>query len=121
MSKYNSNVPINRDLKDNQTDNSPEEKKTQHFSEFFQISNEVKEVIDIMDRGIIKSVISEKSNMGLKPESTVKNYNKVENIWNCCSDDTGTFPKMNKMKKNYISSASGAQLVTSLNFSVPGC
>ena len=31
------------------------------------------------------------------------------------SDDTGTFPNINKTKKNYIKGASGAQLVTSLD------
>ena len=53
--------------------------------------------------------------MGLKPESTGKNYKKVENMWNDWSDDTGAFPKINNAEKNDIQGASGAQLVTSLN------
>ena len=36
------------------------------FSEFFQVSNEVKEAIYITDGGSIKSVISETSNKELK-------------------------------------------------------
>ena len=37
--------------------------------------------------------------MGLKQESTEKNYNKVENKWNDCPDDTVGFPEMNKTEK----------------------
>ena len=53
--------------------------------------------------------------MGLKPESTGKNYNKVENMWKDCSDDTGVFPNMNKIEKNDTNGASGTHLATSLN------
>ena len=48
-------------------------------------------------RGSIKSVISEMSNIVLKSESTVNNYNKVENMWNDFAHDTGDFPNLNKM------------------------
>ena len=61
------------------------------------------------------------SNMGLKSESTGINYKKAKNVWNNLSDDTGAFPKLNKMEKNYIEGASGTQLARSLTFSVPGC
>ena len=53
--------------------------------------------------------------MGLKTESTGNNWHKVEKMWNDLSDNTGGFPKMNKMEKNDIEVASGIQLVTSLN------
>ena len=48
ISKDNSSIPINsykyssRDKGYNQSENSPAEKKTPYFSEFFQVPNEVK-------------------------------------------------------------------------------
>ena len=75
---------------------------------------DVKEEIDITDGGSIKSVISEMNNMELKSESTGNNYNKSEKMWNYFSDDTGAFPKTNKMEKNGIEGASGTQLARSL-------
>ena len=75
-SKDNSNVPQtpykrgNRDNVDNQTDHFNAENKTPAFSEFFQVPTDVKEAINLTDGGIIKSVISEMSNKGLKAEST---------------------------------------------------
>ena len=53
--------------------------------------------------------------MGLKSESTGNSYNKVEKMWNDCSDDTRAFLKLNKKEKNDIEGASGTQLVTILN------
>ena len=55
------------------------------------------------------------SNMILKSEYTGNNNNKVENMWNDSSDNTGDFHKLNNMDKNDIEGASGTQLVTSLN------
>ena len=37
--------------------------------------------------------------MGLKPESTGHNYNKVEKMWTNFSDNTGGLPKMNNKEK----------------------
>ena len=37
-------------------------------------------------------------------------------MWNECSDDTGAFPKIKNMEKNYIDGASGTQLATNINF-----
>ena len=74
-----------------------------------------KKQIDITYGVSIKSVISEMINMWLKSDSTIINYKKVEKMWNYFSDDTGAFPKLNKMDKNDIEGASGTQLVTSLN------
>ena len=60
MSKYRANVTINpykhssRDKEDNQTENSPAEKKTLDFSEFFQVPNEVKDTIYLTNRVNIK-------------------------------------------------------------------
>ena len=120
MSKYNSNVSNNpykrgnRENVDNQRDYFTAEKKTPTFSEFFLVPTEVKEAIDLTDGGSIKSVISQMSNMGMKSESTGSNYKKAQKMWNNCSDDTGAFPKLNKMEKNDIEGASGKQLATSL-------
>ena len=58
---------------------------------------DVKEAIDLTDGVSIKSVISEMSNMVMKSESTGRNCNKPEKMWKNCSDDTGDFPKLNKM------------------------
>ena len=72
MSKYNSNVPkntykhVNRDNVENQRDYFTSEKKKPDFSEFFQVQTDAKEAIDLKNRGSVKSVISEMSNMGLK-------------------------------------------------------
>ena len=41
------------------------------------------------------------SNTGFKSESTGNSYKKVEKIWNDFSDDTGAFPKLNKMDKKW--------------------
>ena len=86
MSKNNSNFPVNPYKHSSlyRKDNSPAENKTPVSSEFFQIPNEVKESIDITDRGSIKSVISDMSITILKPESTGSNYNKVEKMCNDC-------------------------------------
>ena len=64
---------------------------------------------------MIKSVISDTSNMGLKPKCTGNNYNKVEKLWNDFSGNTRSFPKMNNMGKTDSEGAGGTQLVTSLN------
>ena len=37
--------------------------------------------------------------MGLKSESTLNNYKKLEKMWNDFSDDTGAFTELNKMEK----------------------
>ena len=37
------------------------------------------------------------TNIGLRSEYIENNYNKVENLWIDISDDTGDFPKTNKM------------------------
>ena len=66
--------------------------------------------------GFVKSVISYMSNMVLRSESTGNNYNKSENMWNYCSDDTGAFPNLNNMEKKYIGGAIGMQLAISLTF-----
>ena len=56
------------------------------------------------------------SNMGLISEPTGNNYDKVENMWNDCSDKTRAFLKLNNMQNNDIEGASGTQFITSLNF-----
>ena len=53
--------------------------------------------------------------MGLKPECTGNNYNKLEKLWNDCSCDTRGFSKTNNMGKTDTESAGGKQLVKSLN------
>ena len=45
------------------------------FSEFLQVPTDVKESINITDGGSIKLLISEMSNIGLKSDSTGRNYN----------------------------------------------
>ena len=75
---------------------------------------DAKEEIDLKNRGSIKSVISEMSNMGLKSESTGNNDKKAENMWNDCSDNTRAFPKLNNIQKIYIEGASGTQFEISL-------
>ena len=63
ISKDNSSIPINsykyssRDEGYNQSETSPAEKKTPYFSEFFQLSTDVKEATDLTCGGSIKSVI----------------------------------------------------------------
>ena len=42
------------------------------------------------------------SSMGLRLESTKKNYKRVKNMWNDFSDNTGAFPKLNNMENNNI-------------------
>ena len=54
------------------------------------------------------------SNIGLKSESTGKNYKKSEKMWNDCSNNIGAFPKMNKTKKTYTEGATGTQLAIRL-------
>ena len=54
------------------------------------------------------------SNIGLKSESTGKNYKKSENMLKDCSDDTGAFTNLNKMEKDDMEGASGTQLARSL-------
>ena len=55
FSKDNSNVPnnthkhVNRDNVENQRDYFTSEKKTPDFSEFYQVSTEVKEAINLTD------------------------------------------------------------------------
>ena len=61
------------------------------------------------------------SNMGLKSKYTGNNYNKEEKMWNDCSDDTGSFPKLNNTKKNDIKGTSGNSWQKVSLFSVPGC
>ena len=92
----------NKDNVDNQRDYFTAEKNTPYFSEFFQVPTDVKEAIYLTGRGSIKSVILEMSNMGLKSDSTGKNYKKAEKMWNDFSDDTGSFTKLNNMEKDYI-------------------
>ena len=75
---------------------------------------EVKEEIDIICRGSIKSVLSYMSNMGIKSEPTGINYKKAEKMWNNLSDNTGSFPKVNDMEKKEVKGACGNQLATSL-------
>ena len=47
--------------------------------------------------------------------STGNNNKKVEKMWSCCSDDTGSFPKLNKMQRIGIEDKSGTQLEMSIN------
>ena len=116
ISEDNSNVSNNtykqgtRDKKDNQRNHFTSEKKTPNFPEFFQVPTDLKEAIGLAYICSIKSEISEMSNIGLKLESTGKNYKKSENMWNDCLDYTRAFPKLNNMEKNDTDGASGKQL-----------
>ena len=52
--------------------------------------------------------------MGSKSESTGNNNKKAEKMWHHCSDDTGVFPKMNKMEENEIEGAGGMKLARNI-------